>query len=94
MTGAEERDAVMAAFEARAMEFLDQARTFAAHRARLAGAVSINDVRACVPVPQDIHPNVLGAVFRTNQFQPIGWEQAVHRSAHARAVRVYKLKEH
>jgi len=43
-----------------------------------------------VPVPDDIHPSVLGAVFRGHQWQPNGYTVAKHSSAHARTIRTYK----
>lgn len=90
-TGTQIRDAVLDDLERRNREWLAKARMFAADRAMMRGEVSINDVRENVPVPPDIHPNVLGAVFRTGDFKQIGWTTAAHPSAHARAIRVYTL---
>ena len=36
--------------------------------------------------------NVWGAVLRGDAFEPVGFCQATHPSAHARVVRIYKLK--
>jgi hypothetical protein len=55
--------------------------------------VTINDVRKFIELPDDYHPNTWGAVLRGDAFEPIGFCQATHPSAHARVVRVYKLKE-
>jgi hypothetical protein len=40
-----------------------------------------------------MHPSVLGAVFKTKQFEACGYTEATHPQAHARVIRVYKLKE-
>jgi hypothetical protein len=40
-----------------------------------------------------MHPSVLGAVFKSKKFTPVGYTEATHKAAHARVVRVYKLTE-
>ena len=90
-TGAEIRDAVLDDLERRNREWLEKARKFAAECALRHGEVSINDVREGQPPPPDVHPNVLGAVFRTKDFKQIGWTTAAHPGAHARAIRMYTL---
>jgi hypothetical protein len=87
------RDAQLALFECRHVDFLDQCRQIATDIAKANGQVSINDVRAAIQLPAELHPSVLGAVFRSKKFTAIGYTEAAHKAAHARAVRVYKLKE-
>lgn len=70
--------------------YLEKARSFAKVYSKVCGSVSINEVRDAVPVPDDIHPSVLGAVFRGHQWQPDGYTVAKHPSAHARTIRTYK----
>jgi hypothetical protein len=74
-------------------EWIAKARGTAIAIARRAGHVTINDVRKFIELPDDYHPNTWGAVLRGDAFEPIGFCQATHPSAHARVVRVYKLKE-
>lgn len=72
--------------------WLSWARKLARNWAKAHGTVSINEVRVLVEPPEGCHPNIWGAVFRHPDFVAVGYCQAVHASAHARVVRVYKLK--
>lgn len=87
------RDSQLALFESRDTEFLSRCRALAVVVCRQQGQVSINDIRDRMLIPAHIHPSVLGAVFRSKQFQAIGFTEATHKQAHARVIRVYKLKE-
>ena len=81
---------VMRHHEATKADYLAAARSFAIYYSQIHGSVSINEVREAVPVPDDVHPSVLGAVFRGHQWQPDGYTVAKHPSAHARTIRTYK----
>lgn len=85
------RDSQLALFEKRDPEFLSHCRTIAVEVARQKGTVSINDIRAQVLLPANVHPSVLGSVFKSKRFQAVGFTEAAHKAAHARVVRVYKL---
>lgn len=85
------RDNQLDFFEVRDEEFLKICRTVATQVCIQRGTVSINDVRAEVKLPSGMHPSVLGAVFKTKQFQACGYTEATHPQAHARVVRVYQL---
>jgi hypothetical protein len=93
MTGQMLRDAQLALFEQRDADFLEHCRTIAADIAKERGEVSINEVRAAINLPAEVHPSVLGAVFKSKKFTAIGYTEAAHKAAHARIVRVYKLTE-
>jgi len=93
MNGQDLRDAGIARVSIGREEWIAKARGTAIAIARRAGQVTINDVRKFIELPADFHPNTLGAVLRGDAFQAIGFCQATHASAHARVVRVYKLKE-
>jgi hypothetical protein len=93
MTGQMLRDTQLAFFEMRDADFLEHCRTIAADIARQRGQVSINEVRKAINIPEGVHPSVLGAVFKSKKFIAIGYTEATHKAAHARVVRVYKLKE-
>lgn len=86
-------DLQLALFERRDADFLKQCRQIATDIAKRDGQVSINEVRAAIQLPAELHPSVLGAVFRCNKFTAIGFTEATHKAAHARVVRIYKLKE-
>ena len=89
--GAAIRDAQLNLFQARDAVFLARCRLLAAEVCRKQGTVSINDIRARVKIPANMNPSVLGAVFKGKKFKAIGFTEASHPQAHARAVRVYKL---
>jgi len=93
MNGRDLRDAGIARVSIGREEWIAKARGTAVAIARRAGQVTINDVREFIELPDDYHPNTWGAVLRGDAFEPIGFCQATHPSAHARVVRVYKLKE-
>lgn len=93
MNGRDLRDAGIARVSIGREEWIAKARGTAIAIAQRAGQVTINDVRKFIELPDDYHPNTWGAVLRGDAFEPIGFCQATHPSAHARVVRVYKLKE-
>jgi hypothetical protein len=78
-------------FEQRDHQFLERCRALAVVLCKQQGQVSINDIRQFIEVPPGVHPSVLGAVFRTKQFERVGFTEAAHPQAHARVVRVYSL---
>jgi len=91
------RDNQLALFEIRDTEFLSRCRALAVEVCRTQGTVCINDIRARIQLPEGMHPSVLGSVFKSKQFQAIGFTEATHPQAHARVIRVYQLidtKEH
>ena len=93
MNGRDLRDAGIARVSIGREEWIAKARSTAVAIAKRAGQVTINDVRKFIELPDDCHPNTWGAVLRGDSFEPIGFCQATHASAHARVVRIYKLKE-
>ena len=93
MKGRDLRDAGIAAVSIGREDWLAKARRTAISVANRTGQVSINDVRLFLDLPDDCSPNLWGAVFKSKDFEAVGYCQATHPSAHARVVRVYKLKE-
>ncbi len=93
MKGRDLRDAGIAAVSIGREDWIAKARDMAIWIAKQSGKVTINDVRQLIELPDDFHHNTWGAVLRGDAFEPIGYCQATHPSAHARVVRVYKLKE-
>ena len=74
-------------------DFLSHCRSLAYRHAISNGETSINDVRRGLEgIPHDVNPNVLGAVFKEKMWEAVGYTQAEHPNAHARTIRVYKLK--
>lgn len=93
MKGRDLRDAGIAAVSIGREDWIAKARDMAIWVAKQSGKVTINDVRQLIDLPDDFHHNTWGAVLRGDAFEPIGYCQATHPSAHARVVRIYKLKE-
>lgn len=87
------RDAQMSLFERRDTAFLSHCRALAVEIARTQGTVCINDIRSQVRLPAELHPSVLGSVFKSKKFKAIGYTEATHPAAHARVIRVYALTE-
>ncbi len=93
MKGRDLRDAGIARVSIGREDWIAKARDMAIWIAKRSGQVTINDVRQLIDLPDNFHHNTWGAVLRGDAFEPIGYCQATHPSAHARVVRVYKLKE-
>lgn len=87
------RDAQLNLFEQRDATFLARARALAVQICQAQGSVSINDIRQNIALPAEMHPSVLGAVFKGKQFKAVGFTEATHPQAHARIIRIYQLKE-
>lgn len=92
MKGRDLRDAGIAAVSIGREDWIAKARDMAIWIAKQSGKVTINDVRQLIDLPDDFHPNTWGAVLRGDAFEPVGFCQATHPSAHARVIRIYKLK--
>lgn len=92
MNGRNLRDAGIAAVSIGREDWIAKARNLAVRIAKRSGTVTINDVRRSIDLPDDFHQNTWGTVLRGNIFEAIGYTTATHPSAHARIIRVYKLK--
>lgn len=92
MKGRDLRDAGIARVSIGREDWIAKARSIAVSIAKQFGQVTINDVRQFIDLPDDFHANTWGSVLRGDAFEPIGFCQATHPSAHARVIRIYKLK--
>jgi hypothetical protein len=86
------RDSALANLESRRKSWVTMCRTFAINHARRVGEVSINDVRAVFSLPVGFSVNTWGTILNCKELEPCGHVQARHKDAHARWVRIYKLK--
>ncbi len=86
------RDAGLTKIEARNAGVLDALRNLARNLAWERGEISINDLREEANLPEDTTPLVFAAVFRGKDWEPCGFTMAAHPKAHARTVRVYRLR--
>lgn len=92
INGAQLRDFGIARVSCGREDWIAYARAVAVEVAEANGQVTINDIRERVELPDGFPANVWGAVLRGDAFEPVGFCQATHPSAHARVVRIYKLK--
>ena len=92
MQGRKLRDAGIALVSIGREEWIEKARKAAIRFAQKHGSVTINDVRGQITLPEQFSHNVWGAIFRSGDFQAVGYTQATHPQAHARVIRIYKLK--
>ena len=87
-----QKEAVFDVLEITRTEFLVKARATARRYALNHGTVTIDDVRRFTPLPTGMSPNVFGAVFRSRQWECVGFEPSTRVSAHARTIRRYRLR--
>jgi hypothetical protein len=82
-------------FERSRPDFLSHARTVAARLWKERdGPITINDVRAAgVHPPQHIDPRVMGAVFRGDAWECVGYIGSVRRTSHGRPVAMFVRRE-
>jgi hypothetical protein len=84
---------VLPLFEEHRADWLAEARATAVSLAIQRGTVTIDDVRDHCPPPDDVDPRVMGAVFRTSDFESTGRHvRSVRRTCHNRPVMVFKLR--
>jgi hypothetical protein len=86
------KDAGLASIEARNPDVLGALRNLARNLAWERGEISINDLREFAELPEDTTPLVFAAVFRGKDWEPCGFTMAAHPQAHARTVRLYRLR--
>ena len=55
--------------------------------------VCSDDVWLLCPPPADVHPSVMGPIFRGGLFVRVGYRASSRPSAHARVISTYRLKE-
>lgn len=87
------KEAGLAKIESRHAYVLGALRDLARNLAWAKGEISVNDVREAAEDLEDIPPHIFSAVFRGKEWQACGFTMAAHPQAHARTVRLFKLKE-
>ena len=86
------KDAGLATIEARHSHVLGALRNLARNLAWAKGEISINDIREAAQDLEDIPPLCFAGVFRGKEWEPCGFTMAAHPQAHARTVRLYRLR--
>jgi len=85
----ETKEDALEALEQSRAEYLIQARMVAHRIAKLKKVITINDVREVCPPPSEVDPRVMGAVFNTSDWEPVGFHLSAR--AHGRIVRKWRL---
>lgn len=80
-------------FERTRGEFLAKARRVALRLGKKGKAVTVNDVRALCPPPEEIDPRIMGAVFRTSDWERLDYVSTNRRACHGRPVAVFVRKD-
>jgi len=78
-------------FEVHCAEWLATARATARRIAAKNGSVTINEVRALVPMPEGVDPRVAGAVFLGKDWRCLGYVSSVRRTSHGRPIARFVL---
>lgn len=74
-------------------EYIEMARAAAREHGRHNETVCSDDVWAKCPPPGWAHVNVMGAIFKHDDFIHLGYRKSRRPSAHARVISYYKLRE-
>lgn len=77
-------------------ELLEWARLAARRVAEASGSVCYDDVYQVLEEmgkQPELLGNAAGLVFRGAEWEPVGWKQSERKTNHARAMRMWKLRE-
>lgn len=83
---------VMPKFEQYRTDWLAAARHAAKCIAADRGEITINDVRDMVPPPDGKDPRVMGAVFKSSEWEIVRYQRSNRAACHNRAVAVFRLR--
>lgn len=78
-------------FETHRAEWIASARTEARKIAKKNGSVTINEVRAAVPIPNGVDPRVAGGVFRGGEWLCLGYVSSARNTSHGRPIARFAL---
>lgn len=90
--GADLRDATLDMFEDYRPDFLAQARAIAKDICKERGTCTVDEVRKVCPPPKSVDPRVMGAIFRSTEFEKVSYENSGRRDCHARPIARFKLR--
>ena len=87
----ETKEEAIALLEQTRAEFLQDARQAALRLGKKQINVTIDDVRAVCPPPAGIDPRVMGAVFKSHLWKPVGHVASARAKCHRRPVALFRL---
>ena len=79
-------------FESESQAWLAQARQIAREVCRRKGTATSDDVLTATGLPEGLHHNVVGAIFRRG-FVRVGFTQTARPEGHARVIGVWEIGE-
>lgn len=87
----EAKETILDTLESRRHAYIAQARAVARKLyAEIGGPVSVVDVRAKCPPPEEFDPRVLGAVFRKPEWRKVGYAASCRKICHNRFVSLFE----
>lgn len=86
------RDLALDGLEGKYSDFLTRARHVAQSIAEREGEVSADDIREVLSIPVDIHPSVMGSLFRGPQWKRIGYRPSSQPQRKGGTIGVWRLR--
>lgn len=84
------KEAALDTLEASRRPWLERAREAASNLYNeLRQPISVVDVRAVCPPPENVDPRVMGAIFRKSQWTRVGYASSCRVACHGRAVGLF-----
>lgn len=83
---------ILPLFEATRADWLETARLVAEELGRDGREVTVDDVRAIVPPPDEVDPRVMGSIFKSKRWECVGYRRSKRPECHNRPVGIFKLK--
>lgn len=80
-------------FKAEKIKWLEEARATARHILEHQKFITIEDVLKQKPLPKFLHHNTIGGVFRTLDFECVGWGRSTRLEMNGRYIRQWKLRD-
>jgi hypothetical protein len=84
---------VMPRQESAHADWLAEARAYALRLGHDGRHLTVDDVRRHVPPPVNVDPRVMGAIFRTKDWEPLGFVLSARKLCHHRPVRVFRRRD-
>ena len=87
------RDLALDQLKGRYPRWLDWARVVAEEICRRRGSVTADDVREVLAIPEGVHHNAVGAIFRGPRWERVDWRQSEQPQGHGRWIGVWRLRD-
>ena len=79
-------------FQVTKQQWLEEARDTARKLLQTRPHITIEDVLKITPLPNYLHRNTIGAVFKDRGFRAVGWVAAHKSTSNGRAIRQWSLR--